>query len=95
MMIARALRSALPLLLIGAATGCATVGAVKDDPFAAAVERLPRFPACDAEINALVALVRLARQLGSDWQVYEPALEVMQDQVIDCVQDSYPNPIGI
>jgi hypothetical protein len=89
------LRPCLCLLLLGGMAACANVGAPRDDAFTAAISSLPRFPACDAEIGALVSLVRLARQLGSNWQVYEPALQALQDQVVDCVEDSYPNPLGI
>jgi hypothetical protein len=89
------LRLSLCLVLLDGVTACAAVGPAREDPFLAAVSRLPRFPACEAEIGALVSLVRLARQLGSNWQVYEPALQALQDQAIDCVEDSYPNLLGI
>ena len=89
------LRPCLCLVLLYGVTACAPVGAAKVDPFMDAVSRLPRFPACEAEIGALVSLVRLARQFEGNWKVYEPALQALQDQAVDCVEDSYPNPLGI
>jgi hypothetical protein len=81
------------LLSASACSGIASTA--KDDAFGAAAAALPRFPACESEIKAFVALTRLAKQLGDNWRIYEPALEAMQDQIMDCVEDSYPNPIGI
>lgn len=72
--------------------GCAQTGA-KDDLLS--VSGLPRYPACDSEIKAFVALSKLAKQLGDDWEIYQPALEALQDQILDCVGDNYPNPIPI
>ena len=74
---------------------CAGAGTDRDDSLAAAASKLPRFPACENEIKAFVALTRLAKQLGDNWRVYEPALEALQDQIMDCVEDSYPNPVSI
>ena len=74
-------------------TACTQLGAARDD--AQLTGGLPRYPACDAEIKAFVALTKLAKQLGDDWQVYEPALEAMRDQILDCVDDNYPDPLGI
>jgi hypothetical protein len=85
---------ALAILLL-TASACAGIGGGRDDTLASLAAKLPRFPACENEIRAFVALTRLARQLGDNWRVYEPALEAMQDQVLDCVEDSYPNPVGI
>jgi hypothetical protein len=82
-------------ILMLTASACAGVSGGRDDALASLAAKLPRFPACENEIKAFVALTRLARQLGDNWRVYEPALEAMQDQVLDCVEDSYPNPVGI
>lgn len=77
------------------ASACAGTGGGRDDVLASAAAKLPRFPACENEIKAFVALTRLARQLGDNWRVYEPALEALQDQILDCVEESYPNPVAI
>jgi hypothetical protein len=82
-------------VLLLTASGCAGIGGGRDDVLASAITKLPRFPACENEIKAFVALTRLARQLGDNWRVYEPALEAMQDQILDCVEESYPNPVPI
>jgi hypothetical protein len=86
-------RLALCAALMLAASACASVS--RDDALLAAAAKLPRFPACENEIRAFVALTRLARQLGDNWRVYEPALEALQDQVMECVEESYPNPVAI
>jgi hypothetical protein len=86
----------IPLaFLLLTASACAGIGGGRDDALAAAAAKLPRFPACENEIKAFVALTRLARQLGDNWRVYEPALEALQDQILDCVEESYPNPVAI
>jgi hypothetical protein len=87
------LRVVLFAALALTASACAT--ASKDDPFTAEAAKLLRFPACESEIKAFVNLTRLARQAGDNWRIYEPALEALQDQVMDCVEDSYPNPVPI
>jgi hypothetical protein len=75
------------------ASACST--ASKDDAFSADAAKLLRFPACESEIKAFVALTRLAKQAGDNWSIYQPALEALQDQIMDCVEDSYPNPVPI
>jgi hypothetical protein len=74
-------------------TACATGS--KDEAFSAEAAKLLRFPACESEIKAFVNLTRLARQAGDNWQIYQPALDALQDQIMDCVEDSYPNPVPI
>ena len=86
-------RYVLCAVLALAASACAT--AVKDDALAVDAAKLLRFPACESEIKAFVALTRLAKQAGDNWRVYEPALEALQDQIMDCVEDSYPSPVAI
>jgi hypothetical protein len=87
------LRFTLCTVLALTASACATAG--KDDLLGVDAAKLLRFPACESEIRAFVALTRLARQAGDNWRIYEPALEALQDQIMDCVEDSYPNPIPI
>jgi hypothetical protein len=87
------LRGALCAALVLVMSACAT--ASKDDAFTAEAAKLLRFPACESEIKAFVALTRLAKQAGDNWQVYQPALDALQDQIMDCVEDSYPSPVPI
>jgi hypothetical protein len=87
------LRLAFCTVLMLTAGACGTAG--KDDALAVDGAKLLRFPACESEIRAFVALTRLAKQAGDNWRIYEPALEALQDQIMDCVEDSYPNPVSI
>jgi hypothetical protein len=47
-----------------------------------------RLSGCDAELRAFVAVAKLAKQGGEDWVLYQPALDAMKDQIMDCVQDT-------
>jgi hypothetical protein len=76
------------------AAACVQGGLGRDDTVTAASVS-GRYPACDAEIKAFVALAKLAKQSGDDWRVFEPALQALQDQVLDCVDDNYPDPLPI
>jgi hypothetical protein len=87
------IRGAVYAALALAMSACATAG--KDDVLTAEAAKLLRFPACESEIKAFVALTRLAKQAGDNWQIYQPALDALQDQIMDCVADSYPNPVPI
>ncbi len=87
------LRVVFCTVLALAASACAT--ASKDDTLGSDAAKLLRFPACENEIKAFVALTRLAKQAGDNWHVYEPALEALQEQIMDCVEDSYPSPVAI
>jgi hypothetical protein len=87
------IRCVLFAALLLTASACST--ASRDDAFARDAARLLRFPACESEIRAFVALTRLAKQAGDNWQIYQPALEALQEQIMDCVEDVYPNPVPI
>jgi hypothetical protein len=80
------------VVILGIA-GCAGVAGTKDNPLVMSAGQ--RFPACDAEITAFIALTKLAKQLGDNWGVYEPALDAMQEQIANCVDDNYPDPLPI
>ena len=86
-------RFSLCIALVLCGSACAQLAAPRDD--AQLTAGMPRYPACDGEIKAFVAMTKLAKQLGDDWQIYEPALEAMRDQILDCVGDNYPDPLGI
>jgi hypothetical protein len=60
-----------------------------------AAKRSDRPEACDAELRAFVAVTRLAKLPGEEWSTYEPALEALKEQILDCVQDSYGSGISI
>ena len=80
-----------PLAL--AVSGCLQPGAARDDAVIAA--SAGRYPACEAEFKAFMALAKLAKQAGDNWRIYEPALDALQDQILDCVDDNYPDPLPI
>jgi hypothetical protein len=75
---------ALPLLFI---VSCASIDGTKDRLLEASAAS--RFPDCASEIQAYFALNRLATQSGADEDVFEPALDALQDQMTDCVDDAY------
>jgi hypothetical protein len=80
-------------LILLALAGCAGVSKHSDAAFDNAAATLPkRYPACADEIKAFVALTRLASQMNDTSEVLQPALDALRDQVMDCVEDSYPNP---
>jgi hypothetical protein len=74
------------VLLLLAVSACAG-GGTKEGVLVSAV--VSRFPACASEIKAFFALNKLVVQSGADRDVYEPALEAMEDQMTDCVDDNY------
>jgi len=62
-------------------------GTIRSRP---SVAKLPRFPALRERDQGFRRAYHVGEQLGDNWHVYEPALEAMQDQILDCVEDSYP-----
>jgi hypothetical protein len=92
----RAAFSAASCIVLALSAGCAGQGQRLADPLAYAAANLPKsYPACEKEIGAFLRTLTLARQAGEDWEIFEPALEEMEDQMLDCVADSYPDPIPI
>lgn len=75
------------MLLVAAA--CAPLGGTKEGVVASAAAS--RFPACESEIKAFFALNRLAMRSGDERPDFETALEAMQDQMTECVDDNYSN----
>jgi hypothetical protein len=63
--------------------------AVPRDPDPVIPSQLKKFAACDAEMRAFVTIAKLVRQQGDNWTIYEPALQAMREQILDCVEDSY------
>lgn len=49
---------------------------------------LPPIPFCRDEMAAYVELARFARGHGEGWVVFAPALDALQQRIIDCVDDS-------
>jgi hypothetical protein len=74
------------LLLLGL-SACAGTDGGKEGLLVSAV--VSRFPACASEIRAFFAVNKLVAQSGGDRDTYDPALEAMEDQMTDCVDDNY------
>jgi len=84
----------LVLILLLACSACTTLPQRRGEALESAAG-LPRYPACESEIKAFIELTKLAKEFGENWRIYQPALEAMQDQIMDCVDDNYPDPISI
>ena len=48
---------------------------------------LPPIPICRAEMRAYVELTRLAKLHGEGWVVFEPAVDALKQQILDCLDD--------
>jgi hypothetical protein len=79
------LAAAAPLALGACAASIAPSFGPERSPASGAAKRPSE---CDAELGAFVAVMKLARQ-AEDWTIYQPAIEALKDQIMDCVQDSY------
>jgi hypothetical protein len=72
--------------LLGACAPGATTG--KAPPANVAAADLPPIPICRDEMRAFIELTRLARQHGDGWVVFEPAVDALKQQIIDCVDEN-------
>ena len=86
-MIGRATHLLAAILMMSGMSACAGAGGIKESQLVSAV--VSRFPACASEIRAFFALNKLVVQSGADRDIYEPALQAMEDQMTDCVDDNY------
>jgi hypothetical protein len=86
-MIGRATHLLAAILLMFGMSACVEAGSTKESLLVSAV--VSRFPACASEIRAFFALNKLVVQSGADRDIYEPALQAMEDQMTDCVDDNY------
>jgi hypothetical protein len=46
---------------------------------------LPPVPICRQELRAYLELTQLAKLHGDDWTVFAPAVEALQQQILDCM----------
>jgi len=93
-------RSAVPdrAKLLGLAGALLALAACAGEPASdawPASSSAPRPTACDDEMRAFVAVSQLAKKYRGDWRLFEPAIDAMRDQILDCVDDSYPTRVGI
>lgn len=49
---------------------------------------LPPVPICRNEMVAFVELTRLAKSHGNDWVVFEPAVDALKQQILDCIDEN-------
>ena len=86
----RRLALLLPLLtLVGLLAACAPAPSTGEaaPPVDTAAE-LPPIPICRDEMRAFVELARLAKQHGEGWVVFEPAVDALKQQIIDCIDEN-------
>ena len=86
----RPLALLLPLLVTAtllAACAPAPRGSEAAPPVDATAD-LPPIPICRDEMRAFVELARLAKLHGDGWVVFEPAVDALKQQIIDCIDEN-------
>jgi hypothetical protein len=86
----RPLTPLLPtLVLAGLVAACAPAAPMSEAraPVDTAAE-LPPIPICRDEMRAFVELTHLAKLHGDGWVVFEPAVDALKQQIIDCIDDN-------
>jgi hypothetical protein len=78
----------LASLLLAACAAPAPAPASDVAMSAVSASELPPIPICRDEMSAYVELTKLAKQHGDDWVVFEPAVEAMKQQILDCLDDN-------
>ena len=83
------LRRLTPLVLAAwALAACAADGAgTRKTALSVSSGDLPSIPICREEMRAYVEITRLAKLHGEGWAVFEPAVEALKQQIIDCLDD--------
>ena len=86
----RPLALLLPLLALTAVLAACAPAAPGSDaaPPVDAAADLPPIPICRDEMRAFVELARLAKLHGDGWVVFEPAVDALKQQIIDCIDDN-------
>ena len=76
---------------IGAVLGlcaCAEPSQSPEPPFFPAAVKM--FPQCAREMQAYVDVTALAKSYGSDWDLFDDALDDLRARVLDCIEDAGP-----
>jgi hypothetical protein len=77
------------LVLVGVLAACAPAATTTAaSPSAETMAELPPIPICRDEMRAFVELARLAKLHGEGWVVFEPAVDALKQQIIDCIDDN-------
>ncbi len=85
--------SQLLLLVVPLALGACAAAPEKPldlSPTAVSADELPAVPVCRDEMRAFVEVTRLAKLHGDEWEVFEPAVDAMKQQILDCFDGNYP-----
>ena len=80
----------LPLLtLAGLLAACAPPRPTSESgPAVDTAAELPPIPVCRDEMRAFVELAHLAKQHGDGWVVFEPAVDALKQQIINCIDEN-------
>ena len=85
-------RRRLLLAIALASLSLAACASPRDAPpeaaLAASSSDLPPVPICRDEMLAFVELTRLAKLHGEGWTVFEPAVDALKQQILDCIDDN-------
>ncbi len=73
-----------------ALAACASppAGTAPEAALAVSTADLPPVPICRDEMVAYIELTRLAKQHGEGWTIFEPAVDALKQQILDCIDDS-------
>ena len=86
----RPLAPLLPFLgLAGLLAACAPAATTSEAaaPIDSAAD-LPPIPICRDEMRAFVELAHLAKLHGDGWVVFEPAVDALKQQILDCIDEN-------
>ncbi|HLJ63784.1 MAG TPA: hypothetical protein VKT70_06750 [Stellaceae bacterium] len=50
---------------------------------------IPPLPVCRDEMRAFIEITKLAKIHGDNVAVFQPAVDAMKDQILDCVDEHY------
>jgi hypothetical protein len=81
------LRFCIPALAAAVLAGCAAGEATRSASISVAASELPSIPICRDEMRAYVELTKLAKLHGDGWVVFEPAVDALRQQILDCLDD--------
>jgi len=84
-------RSPLPpiLALASLLAACAPAATTTETaPPGLTAAELPPIPICRDEMRAYIELARLAKLHGDGWVVFEPAVDALKQQIINCIDDN-------
>lgn len=86
----RPLALLIPLLtLVGLLAACAPgLPTAEAKPPVDTAAEIPPIPICRDEMRAFIELAHLAKQHGDGWVVFEPAVDALKQQIIDCIDEN-------